>query len=80
VPAVLVATEAFDTLTQAALEFANYGDVPRVLLPRDLDNTSDEEVVGLAEAYADEIIRSLLRGEQSPVPAWNPYDDLGQTD
>lgn len=75
-PAVLVLTEAFDTLTKAALDFADYGDVPRVVLPRGLDNMADEEVRGLADAYADEIVRALLPVEYSPV-AWDPFADLG---
>lgn len=69
-------TETFDTLTKAALDFADYGDVPRVLLPRGLDNMPDDEVRGLAAAYADEILRSLLATEYSPV-AWDPFADLG---
>lgn len=68
-------TETFDTLTQAALDFADYGDVPRVLLPRGLDIMADDEIRGIAEAYADEIIRGLLATEYSPV-AWDPFADL----
>jgi hypothetical protein len=72
----MVLTETFDTLTQAALDYANYGDVPRIILPRNLDNMPDEEVRGLAEAYVEEILRSLLATEYSPI-AWDPMSELG---
>jgi hypothetical protein len=70
-----VLTETFDTLTKAALDFADYGDVPRILLPRGLDIMADDEIRGIAEAYADEIVRALLATEYSPV-TWDPFADL----
>ena len=59
-PVVLVYTEAFETLTEAALTFSKYGDVPRVGLPKTLDNMPDDEVRVIAAASVDEIMQGLL--------------------
>jgi hypothetical protein len=68
VPVVLVYTEAFETLTEAALTFSKYGDVPRVGLPKTLDNMPDQEVQAIAAASADEIVRGLLATAPSTGP------------
>ena len=67
-PVVLVYTEAFETLTEAALTFSKYGDVPRVGRPKTLDNMPDHEVQAIAAASADEIVRGLLATAPSTGP------------
>ncbi len=67
-PAVLVYTEAFETLTEFALNFSKYGDVPRVGMPKTLDNMPDEEVRVIAAATVDEIVRGLLATTPSTGP------------
>lgn len=69
-------TEPFDTLTKTALEFSDYGDVPRVILPRTLDNMTDDEIRGVADAYAEEILHCLVKEDVHPTVVQNPIGVL----
>jgi cysteine synthase len=66
VPTVMVHTEAFATLAESALTYRQYGHVPRYVLPRLLDNMTDDEVRAVADAQAMDIVHRLLNPEGAP--------------
>ncbi len=59
-PAVVVVTEVFANLAQTAARARGYDRLEMVVLPHPMETRRAAEVVEIAEARADDLLRSLV--------------------
>jgi len=65
VPAVVVVTEVFANLAQTAARARGYEHLEMLVLPHPMETRSRNEVIRIADARAEELLRSLI--EARPV-------------
>jgi hypothetical protein len=65
VPAVVVVTEVFANLAQTAARARGYERLEMLVLPHPMETRGRDEVIRIADAHAEELLRSLI--ELRPV-------------